>query len=169
MRIARLARPGDGTNDFAMENRHPPDGIGYYIAQKRRYKRPIVLTKCRLEARLANLAKANAALHQIHVQLKLGTREPWQVHPVPIEHRCTARSKQTGERCRRWGMKKPDGSGFFRTCLWHGAAGALGRVEYKIINGRRMGPRQVARYEKRWRERAEAVDAAPPKKLPPLY
>jgi hypothetical protein len=65
-------------------------------------------------------------------------------------------------------MKKP-GGGYFKTCYWHGAPGALGRVVHKVIYGRRMGPKQIARFEKKWRERAEAFDRNPSGKLPPLY
>jgi hypothetical protein len=65
-------------------------------------------------------------------------------------------------------MKKP-GGGYFKTRRWHGAPGALGRVEHKVIYGRRMGPKQIARFEKKWRERAEAFDRNPSRKLPPLY
>jgi hypothetical protein len=150
------------------EGVRPPDGVGLFVREKVRYRRPIILTEPQLLARRANAAKATIALRQAHLDVRLGLRPKWSVYPVPIKHRCQATSKQTKQRCRRWAMRKP-GGGYFATCCMHGAPGALGRVEHKVIYGRRMGPKQIARFEKKWRERAEAFDGNPSRKLRPLY
>ena len=146
----------------------PPDGLGLLIREKYRYPRPIVLSPRQVAARRANAAKARTFACQADIQVRAGRRPQWRVQPVPIEHRCTAASKRTKRRCAAWCMKKP-GGGYFKTCYWHGAPGALGRVEHKVIYGRRMGPKQIARVEKQWRARAAEFDSSPPKKLPPLY
>src|SRR5262249_4907239 len=101
-------------------------------------------------------------------EARAGLRPEWRTQPVPTKHRCTATSKRTKQRCAQWAMKKP-GSGYFKTCYWHGGPSALGPVVHKEIYGRRMRPNQIARFERKWRARAAEFDSSPPKKLPPLY
>jgi hypothetical protein len=164
---------GDGYRGLACmsglsTDSRPPDGLGLFVPTKRKYRRPIVLTPRQVAARRANAAKARTFACQANIQARTGLRPQWRIKYVPMHHRCTATSKRTKQRCRQWAMKKP-GGGYFKTCYWHGAPGALGPVVHKEIYGRRMGPKQIARIEKKWRQRAAESDSSPPKKLPPLY
>jgi hypothetical protein len=62
------------------------------------------------------------------IQVKNGTRPEWSLggqHPSDKD-RCTATSKRTGQRCKKYAHPKRDGSGErARTCYWHGGPGAI--------------------------------------------
>jgi hypothetical protein len=71
-------------------------------------------------------------------------RKKWGRHQFPPSaHRCKARSKTTGEQCKRWARRKPNGTRY-PTCWWHGSG------------GNRDHEKRGARL---WRKRAEQYDA----------
>jgi hypothetical protein len=61
----------------AMLSDRPPDGVGHFIPEKRKYRRPIVLTPRQVRARRANMAKALIVACQANLQVLLGLRPDW--------------------------------------------------------------------------------------------
>jgi hypothetical protein len=86
----------------------------------------------------------NRGMEPERLRLARLLRPNWKRYtPPPTPHRCTAKSKRSGERCWRWARPKSDGTRY-ATCWYHGAG------------GNRDHEKRGARL---WRKRAEAYDA----------
>jgi hypothetical protein len=69
-----------------------------------------------------NIGPAHAAALVARIQGRM-PRPRGFIHP-PSRDRCTARSKQTGQQCGHWRMRKEDGNGRYPVCYAHGARAA---------------------------------------------